>query len=413
MEYIIFEDKHWENFLPFTFTRITGDLRCGILKLRQKIGLFFDFEPNKLVIRSILEDYYQERHNNWMINRFPAGDYTFINSRVRVNDGLIREILNLEQEEKLLNKEGVLAFRTKVQKDFYCNTENIDSFFFNLKTIDSFFNNCFWSYSWDLVKDNGREIVSDFDLVFYEEDNFMQIDPGAVAINPYNIWIGDGAQLNHGVVLDAKNGPIVIDEKTTIMHNSTIIGPAYIGKNSVIKVSSKIYENTSIGPFCKIGGEIEGSIIQGYSNKQHDGFLGHSYIGEWVNIGAGTNNSDLKNTYKPVAVWFYPSRSKINTNNMFVGTFIGDHSKIGINSTINTGSLIGYGASINGGTFINSLVKSFTWDSQRKITKYEFDKFIEMIEIVKNRRNIELTDTEIQIIKQLYNEINFKEELNE
>ena len=155
-----------------------------------------------------------------------------------------------------------------------------------------------WQYSWDLIQQNSEYIERDFQDFFYEKDNFFETETGITVLNPYNIWIGEDAEIKPGAIIDATNGPVIIAEGAKIMHNAVILGPVYIGKKSTIKVAAKIYEGTTIGPLCKIGGEVEETIFQGYSNKQHDGFLGHSYVAEWVNIGADTNNSDLKNNYK-------------------------------------------------------------------------------------------------------------------
>jgi len=262
--------------------------------------------------------------------------------------------------------------------------------------------NRLWNYTWEFLHNNGEMIKADYELVFYEEDNYIEIDPGVVGINPYDIWIGEGATLKHGVILDASEGAVIIDENATIMHNAVIVGPVYIGKNSLIKIGAKIYPNTSIGAFSKVGGEVSDTIIQAYSNKQHDGFLGKSYIGEWVNIGANTNNSDLKNTYKPVDVWFYPDKSKLSTDSLFVGCFIGDHSKIGINCSINTGTVIGYGTNLYGKDLIKEFVPSFSWGEADELVDYKFDKFIETAKSVKARRDEDLTNEEIDLIKNIY-----------
>ena len=189
------------------------------------------------------------------------------------------------------------------------------------------------------------------------------------------------------------------------MANAVIIGPAYIGKNSTVKVGAKIYEGTSIGPVCKVGGEIEESIILGYSNKQHDGSLGHSYLGEWVNLGADTNNSDLKNNYGNVKVFFYPKESQVDSQTQFMGMIVGDHSKTGINTTINTGTVVGVGCNIFGKGLVNKFVQDFSWGEANDFSIYKIDKFVETAERVKARRKLLLSSNE----KELYNKI-FKKE---
>ena len=458
MRYIVFEDKAWSNFLPFTYTRFTGDLRVGVLKLRQRLGKYFGFEPNRIIVREDLEALYKQRHADWHINNFSAGEYVFINSRLNLEclhasptvqsivsidntertsafpTVLINEIKNLRVGQKLISlsptpenpplncqsgrltlrvnggNETVLAFKIKLEKSIKCNSEKLHDLYDSLETVFSESKNPLWNHTWEFLAANGNLIREDFQLVFYEEDNFMEIDPGVVALNPYDIWIGEGSTLKHGVILDASQGPIIIDENVTIMHNSVILGPAYIGKNSLIKIGAKIYGDTSIGPNCKIGGEVSGSIFQAYSNKQHEGFIGNSFIGEWINIGADTNNSDLKNTYKPVKVWFYPKKSKISTEKLFVGAFIGDHSKIGINCSINTGAVIGFGVNIYGSDLINDFIPSFSWGEAKSLIVYHFDKFIETAANVKIRRNEDLVKEEIALIKKIYENIKYYED---
>jgi len=205
-----------------------------------------------------------------------------------------------------------------------------------------------------------------------------------------------------GVIIDATNGPVISDENVKIMANSVIIGPVYIGKNSTIKIGAKIYEGTSIGPVCKIGGEVEGTIFQAYTNKQHGGFLGHSYLGEWVNIGAGTNNSDLKNNYKNVTIYFHTEGKKIDSGSQFIGTFIGDHTKTGINSTINTGSVIGVGCNLFGRELITDFIPSFSWGDASNLSEYVEDKFLETAEIVKKRRKLKLTANEKELYRNIH-----------
>ncbi|MCL2064111.1 MAG: hypothetical protein FWG98_07025 [Candidatus Cloacimonetes bacterium] len=418
--YIIFEDNCWNNFLPFTFTRFTGDIRAGVLKLRQRLGIYFDFEPKKIVIREDLSELYKKRHDDWEINNFPKGEYIFINSRLKVNEQIKNEIINLKFGQKLVFENDILAFSLKFDQDFSCSTENINGLHVSLEKVVSNSSGMYsqknndiinsssplWNFTWEFLLENGNLIKDDFQQIFYEEDNFMEIDPGVIALNPYDIWIGENTIIKHGVLLDASEGPVIIDENVTILHNTVIIGPVYIGKNSLIKIGAKIYGNTSIGPFCKVGGEVSGCIFQAYSNKQHDGYLGQSFIGEWVNIGADTNNSDLKNTYKPVKVWFYPQKKKISTDCLFIGVFIGDHSKIGINCSINTGAMIGFGVNLYGSDMISDFIPSFSWGEAKNLALYQIDKFLETASTVKKRRNEDLKIEEINLINKIYIENN-------
>ncbi|MBI2428770.1 MAG: transferase, partial [Ignavibacteriales bacterium] len=216
-----------------------------------------------------------------------------------------------------------------------------------------------------------------------------------------NIFIDAGTVIKPGVVIDAEEGPVYIGKNVTIMPFSTIVGPAYIGDHSVVKVGAKIYHDTSIGPVCKVGGEIEASILHSYSNKQHDGFLGHSYLGAWVNCGAGTVTSDLKNNYGSVKV--YVNGEPVDSGMQFVGVTIGDHSKTAINSTFNTGTVVGVSSNIFGTGFPPKYVPSFSWGAAGEtFTTYNADKAINVARKVMIRRTIALTDSEEILFRTIF-----------
>jgi len=253
----------------------------------------------------------------------------------------------------------------------------------------------------DVIHDNKRLIELDFQKVFIDKDNSFETELGVSILHPYNTWLGEGVHLSPGVVIDASDGPVVIDDGVRVMPNAVIMGPTYIGKRSLIRIGTKIYPGTSIGPVCKIGGEIGDTIIQAYSNKQHDGFLGHSYIGEWVNIGADTNNSDLKNNYNTVKFYSYAQQGRIDSGIQFLGTMIGDHTKIGINCSINTGCVIGVACNLYGSSLISDHIPSFSWGEAGDLKHYRFDAFIQTAQNVKQRRDLTLTDTEINLYRHI------------
>ncbi len=392
MRYVIFDDDKWSNFFPITLTRCTGDLRVGILKLRQRIAGYFGFSENNIITSSFLEGIYKERHKDWQINDLTKEETLFLNSRIKIDKKIQKKIEELSLNSCLVNNNNILAAKLIPAKK-KMTSEDISTLFENLKKIeiDGIF---LWEYTWELIKENPDYITKDFEDFFYDKDNFFDTEPGITIINPYNIWIGEGTIIKPGVVIDATEGPVILDENVRIMSNAVIIGPAYIGKNSIIKVGAKIYEGTSIGSVCKVGGEVEGTIFQAYSNKQHDGFLGHSYIGEWVNLGADTNNSDLKNNYKNVKVYFYPENKKIDSKSKFIGAVIGDHTKTAICSMINTGTLIGVGCNLFGRDIIKDFVPSFSWGEGADLIEYKEEKFFETVEIVKQRRKLKLSKEE-------------------
>ena len=403
MNFVIFDDEKRSNFFPITFTRSTGDLRVGILKLRQRISSYLELSETNVIVSSELETIYKERHKDWKVNEVTDDDTTFINSRIKFDSNTKKAIVALRADECLMRGKTVLAARCKPDKN-NISSENLNSLFSNLKKIKNPKINC-WEYLWEFVEENAEYIKRDFNDVFYDKDNYFETELGTTVINPYNVWIGAGTTIKPGVVIDATDGPVVLDENVTIMPNAVIIGPAYIGKGSTIKIGAKIYEGTSIGHMCKIGGEVEETIFQGYSNKQHDGFLGHSYLGEWVNLGAGTNNSDLKNNYKTVSVYFYPDEKEMDSQNQFVGTFIGDHSKTGINSTINTGTVIGVGCNLFGLGMINKHISSFEYGNGSETKENLLEKFIETAEMVKKRRGLQFSESEKVLYSKIHKQV--------
>ena len=403
MNFVIFDDEKRSNFFPIALTRSTGDLRVGILKLRQRISSYLELSETSVIVSSELEAIYKERHKDWKVNEVTNDDTTFINSRIKFDTKAKKAIIALRADECLTKSETVLAAKCIPYKK-KITSENIYSIFSDLKRIENPKINC-WEYLWEFVEENAEYIKRDFNDVFYDRDNYFETELGTTVINPYNVWIGAGTTIKPGVVIDATDGPVVLDENVTIMPNAVIIGPAYIGKGSTIKIGAKIYEGTSIGSMCKIGGEVEETIFQGYSNKQHDGFLGHSYLGEWVNLGAGTNNSDLKNNYKTVSVYFYPDKKEMDSQNQFVGTFIGDHSKTGINSTINTGTVIGVGCNLFGLEMINKHISSFEYGNGSETKENLLEKFIETAEMVKKRRGLQFSESEKVLYSKIHKQV--------
>jgi UDP-N-acetylglucosamine diphosphorylase/glucosamine-1-phosphate N-acetyltransferase len=399
MQLVIFDDKQIENFYPLTLTRSTGDLRVGILKQRQRLRSYFEDEKTRVIIPEILAEMYKERHKDWQVNELDEGEVLFVNSRLQPSDEILEQIDSLSN--KILKyKEEIVAAHLVLPQVVSQITE-IDALVAELpqKQLKK---NCLWHYLWELVNANAQYIQSDFKTYFYDQDNYFETETGVTILDPYNIWLGENAKLYPGVVLDASHGPIVVDEEAKIMANSYIQGPCYIGKRSIIKALARIYEGTTIGPVCKVGGELEETIIQAYSNKQHGGFLGHSYLGEWVNLGAATNNSDLKNNYSSVKVYSYRQNQKIDSNSTFVGTYIGDHSKTAINTTIYTGTVIGIGCNIFGNKYANNFVRNFTWGNPEKAARYEFEKFLQTADLVKKRRDLCLTKAEKELYNQIY-----------
>lgn len=373
--------------------RSVGDLRSGILKLRQRLEYAFNADDTAILIDPALEDLYNQRHPDWLVNRCPNDDKLYLNSRIVVSDEAIAEIKSIPPEHSLISCGQYIAIRSN--REFSFGLLNIDGIQTSECQIP------LYGSIADLIHDNARMINWDFEHIFYEEDNFFETETGVSVLDPYKVWIAEGVRIAPNVVLDASAGPIVVDSGATIMANAVIQGPAYIGKKTVIKIGAKIYGGTSIGPVCKIGGEIEASIIQAYSNKQHDGFLGHAYIGEWVNMGADTNNSDLKNTYKNVKIYDYAKATMIDSGSQFMGCVLGDHVKTGINVSLNTGLTVGTGSNIFGSKLFSGYVHDFSWGEADGLTRYRFSDFCDTATMVKHRRALKLISAEIELLRNI------------
>jgi len=256
-------------------------------------------------------------------------------------------------------------------------------------------------YLWELVNNNGTWIEKDFHAIIPDGKKIRgNIYAGVHIIGKNKIYIAPGAVIKPGVVLDAEQGPIYIGKNVQIFPNAVIIGPAAIGENSWIKAGAQIYENTTIGPVCKVGGEVEESILQSYSNKQHSGFLGHSYLGSWVNLGADTNNSDLKNNYGSIKVTL--NGKQIDTGLPFVGVTIGDHSKSAINTMFNTGTVVGVCSNVFGAGFPSKYVPSFAWGGAENTATYDVDKAISVAKLVMARRNVEMSNAEEKLFHTVF-----------
>lgn len=399
----IVEDENYENLLPLVYMRPVYDLRCGILTLREKIENSFPSTKIFLHCRKYLEEKVNESNKNISVNDLTGIDSClFVNGRVILNSKTIGQI---SKKGDNLFYCGDTFVAAKLSGD---NLEKVKS---NLSSVftSSLFDgieksNCettIINYPWDLITNNGEQIISDFVFHKAERKNIHgKIYEGAVLLNERNIFIGEDSVIKPCSVIDAEEGPVYIGKNVKIFPNVTIIGPCFIGDNSIIKIGAKIYENTSIGETCKIGGEVEGSIIHSYSNKQHDGFLGHSYIAQWCNLGAGTNNSDLKNNYGNVKIII--NEQQIDSGKLLAGLIMGDHSKTSINSMFNTGTVCGVASNIFGTGFPPKYIPSFAWGGADSMTTYKLNSGIEVAKKVMYRRKIEFTEADKNLLATVF-----------
>ncbi|MFA5097361.1 MAG: GlmU family protein [Candidatus Margulisiibacteriota bacterium] len=367
MAVLVFEDTDRKKLLPLVYMRKVYDLKCGILTLKEKT-----------------EAYFGKTNFHFTV---------FVNGRVLADDELVSSVKACKSPCLLL-QDGVLiaaVIENKIAEGIDIEKPLDQKAFEKLELDKRTVKARLITYPWDLVHNNAKEIISDTELLRLKSSNLRtgQMIIGVNMTNKRDIFIGRNAVIKPGVLIDAEEGPVVIDDGVRILGNAVVMGPCYIGKESMIKAGAKIYGGTTIGPHCKIGGEVEASVFHGYSNKQHEGFIGHSYICEWVNLGADTNNSDLKNNYSSVKVQI--NGQQIDSGNLFVGLFMGDHSKSGINTMFNTGTVVGVSSNIFGPGFPSKSIPSFAWGGASGFVEYGIDKAIETARAVMKRRKVEMT----------------------
>ncbi len=410
MKIAIFEDEGYKNLCPLVFTRPVFDLQYGTNTLFKKIKKQYPGKDISLHIRPYLTEITRRRHPDCMINTFKEDLYLFINSRIKPGKDILSLIdLKKANTRYTWNGEVVYALVDMKSLDLVPQaTENgLDISFFNFCKEEKSDVELF-SYIWDLINTNHYELEREFNEIsaLFEENHKKKRDvhPGAYVVNPSGIYLGKGTKIMPGVVLDASEGRIFIDEGVTVYPNSIIMGPVFIGANTQIKAAAQIYGGTSVGDVCKIGGEVHESIFYSYSNKQHDGFIGNSYVGQWVNIGAGATFSNLKNNYSNVRVHISKYRL-LDSKNMFLGGIMADHSKIGINTMFNSGTTVGVSCNVFGGGFQQKYIPSFIWGDPKSLQEYKLEKGLETARRVMSRRNVTITQAEIDLLKVLYDRL--------
>jgi UDP-N-acetylglucosamine diphosphorylase/glucosamine-1-phosphate N-acetyltransferase len=384
MNYILFDGPARTALLPFTFTRPVADILIGILTIRQKWEMYLGSTTTTLT-----EEYLSEK--------FPMVEMeqnVMINASFLPNATLVEMIQGLKSNQAIFKGDEVIAFFTNDEQ------EQVD---FDTYEIIDYSEDCLTvQNTWDIFAKNDTALRADFELV--TQDRKSQPIPKSVnVIAPENIFIEEGAKLEF-VTLNASTGPIYIGKDAEIMEGSVIRGPFALCEGAGVKLASKVYGATTVGPYSKIGGEVNNSVLFGYSNKGHDGFLGNSVLGEWCNIGADSNNSNLKNNYEEVKLWSYETEGFAKTGLQFCGLMMGDHSKCGINTMFNTGTVVGVSANIFGSGFPRNFVPSFSWGGAGGFTTYTTSKAFATAKLVMSRRNVEFDGKEQAILEHVFEE---------
>ncbi|NLP56617.1 GlmU family protein [Lutibacter sp. B1] len=382
MNYILFDGTVRNALLPFTYTKPVADLRIGILTIREKWEQHLGFTTTTLT-----EEYLEEKYPMVEMEQ-----NVMINASFLPNKKLIEIVKELNKNQAIFKNDEVIAFFTDETQ------EEVD--FDNYEQIEVDFDVLQIKNTWDLFSLNHIAIKEDFDLIT-EGRKSLPIPKGVQYLNKENIFIEEGAEILFSV-LNASEGPIYIGKNSQIMEGSLIKGPFSLGENSVIKMGAKIYTGTTVGPYCKVGGEVNNSVIMGYSNKGHDGFLGNSVLGEWCNIGADSNNSNLKNNYSEVRLWNYEKEGFDKTGLQFCGLMMGDHSKCAINTMFNTGTVVGVSSNIYGSNFPRNFIPSFSWGGAAGFSTYQINKAKETANLVFKRRDLEFDEKEQRILEHVF-----------
>ncbi|MDD3667967.1 MAG: GlmU family protein [Bacteroidales bacterium] len=385
MSYILFDDVARKSLKPFTYIRPVCDIRIGILTIREKWEKYLGETTSTLT-----EDY--------LSNKFPiifADSMTLINGSVCPTPKLVQAVKNLSVNQVLVCNDNIIAM-SKTREDFISEGDDIEK----IEVEEDFIklNNV-----WDIYVYNDRAIREDFELITKGRKS-QTLSSTNKLINPENIFIEEGASVECAC-LNAKNGPIYIGKNAEIMQGAVVRGPFAMGEHAVLKFNAKIYVGTTIGPYAKVGGELDSVVIFGYSNKAHDGFIGHSVIGEWCNLGADTNASNLKNTYDEVRLYDIEKSTFVPTGQVFCGTIFGDHSKCGINVMFNTGTVVGISSNIYGAGYQRNFIPSFAWGGTNTGLKlYQLDKAIEVNERMMQRRGLVMSEEDKKILQHIFNQ---------
>ncbi len=405
MQLIIVEDTGYRNLSPLAATRPAFDLLCGTQSITDRVKRYITSKNTSFIYRLNLREIFNNRYPMFEQDDQLDTDCLYVNGRVLFDDRLGKSILKIVRDKKntimRCDRDWVALYSAPPQK--------ISTDMFNsqpIHTPDAFaevrLNARVISYPWDIVDWNADCIANDFDLKTKRIRNKIQGDVHSRAVlNPKkNVFIGKKTVIHPYVVIDASTGPVIIEDNVMVQPHVYIQGPVWINSKTIIKSGARIYGGTSIGYNCRAAGEISSSIIHSYTNKAHGGFLGHSYLGQWINIGADTNNSNLKNNYGPILVVI--NGKSVESGRQFFGMVMGDHSKTGINTMINTGTIIGVACNIFGANYPPRYIPDFSWGGSELLRLYRFDKFLESAKAMTERRGVTLSEEEIHLLRNIY-----------
>lgn len=386
MNFILFDDERYHHFLPLTYTRPVSELRCGILTLHEKWE-----HVCATRVYYLTESYLQEKFELEITE-----DNFLINSGLFPDRELFEAILQLKPGQSLVKDNTLLATRCKREaaKQFSIQDTLVNSELISYPSTPMMLNNL-----WDIFSLNDRAIRDDFARL--TQGRVSQVISDSNQVLGHELFIEEGAKVEASI-LNTLTGPIYIGRDAEIMEGCMVRGPFALGSHSVLKMGAKIYGATTIGDGSKVGGEVNNAVFFANSNKAHDGFLGNAVIGEWCNLGADTNNSNLKNNYEEVRLWSEYKKSFVKTGLQFCGLIMGDHSKCGINTMFNTGTVVGVSCNIYGAGFPRNFIPSFSWGSAAGFTEYQINKAADTASRVFARRGIPFSEVEQRIFGKVF-----------
>ena len=381
MNYILFDGTVRDSLLPFTFTRPVADIRVGILTIREKWEKYLNTTTT-----TVTEDYLSEKYPMVELD-----ENILINASFLPNKELVGKIESLQKNEAIFHNEEVVAFYSLEGQEVDFSAYDSIEYEGDVLRIKN---------TWDIFSKNAEALQADFDFLT-EGRKSAPISKTNNLIKPENIFLEEGASVEYSI-LNATEGPIYLGKDSEVWEGSLIRGAFALCNNAVVKMGAKMYGATTVGPFGKVCGEISNSVIFGYTSKGHEGYLGNAVLGEWCNIGADSNNSNLKNNYAKVRLWNYASEKFEQTGLQFCGLMMGDHSKTAINTMFNTGTVIGVNANIYVPGFPRNFIPSFSWGGASGFSTYQPQKAFEAAKVMMARRGVEFDEKEANILNHVF-----------
>lgn len=391
MNIVFFDDDHRDHFLPLVYTRPVSELRLGILTIREKWEKRLQASNSKWLTADYLS------------KKYPApkeGEYLFINGRCLPNEATVEAISLLEKGEAITQGDFLIAAFFGESEAAEINTEKaIEEFDLDILAFEGVVS--YLQDLTDLFKKNGSELKLDYELLTQGRTSEQLHESNTIIGDKNQIFLEEGAEVIASIV-NVTDGPIYLSKNASISEGCMVKSGLALGESAQLKMGTKIYGASTFGPHCKVGGEVNNSILMGYSNKGHDGFLGNSIIGEWCNLGADTNTSNLKNNYGEVSIWSYAEQKMVPTGGQFCGLIMGDHGKSSINTMFNTGTVAGVSANIFGGGFPPKMIPSFSWGGEGGLSEFRIEKAFEVAERMMSRRGIAFDQIEQDIMHAVF-----------